>query len=712
MQSLWDDGEAGSYRGELGLRVYTSRLLGRDRSLVLHGGGNTSVKLRRRNLFGEEEEVLYVKGSGWDLESIEEPGFTPVRLDAARRLAELPALGDPEMVEQLAIHTLRAGAPPPSVEALLHAILPRRFVDHTHADAVVTVTDTPDGEARVREIYGDTVIVIPYVMPGFQLARAVFERISSGGAGASSGAGVNGAAGAAGADAVGAGTGGTTLPESVLGMVLLKHGIFSFADQARESYERMIHLVSLAEDHLRARRAWVLDPGVPAAGVTGVAGVAGVEGGEGAGAGASAAPLSPGQAAAVASLRRELSAAAARPLVLTCRRDPRALRFVRRPDLAALALQGPATPDHVLRTRPLPLLGRDVAAWAAAYRRHFEEHAAAAREPKTMLDPAPRIVLDPELGMLAAGRTAAEAAIAAEIYQHTMDVVERADRLGGYRVLSAAELFEFEYWDLEQAKLRRAGEPQQLAGEVALVTGAASGIGKACVEALLARGAAVAGLDVDPRIDDLCARPAALGLRCDVTAEEQVSGALAATVAAFGGLDVLILNAGVFPAGRDIAVLGLEEWRRVMAVNLDANLILMRQCHPLLRQAPRGGRVAVIGSKNVPAPGPGVAAYSASKAALQQLARVAALEWGGDGIRVNIVHPNAVFDTALWTEERIAARAAAYHLDVEAYRRSNVLGLEVRSRDVAEAAVELCGPRFSRTTGAQVPVDGGNDRVI
>jgi rhamnose utilization protein RhaD (predicted bifunctional aldolase and dehydrogenase)/NAD(P)-dependent dehydrogenase (short-subunit alcohol dehydrogenase family) len=673
MQSLWDDAEAGRYRGELGLRVYTSRLLGRDRSLVLHGGGNTSVKLRRRNLFGEEEEVLYVKGSGWDLESIEESGFTPVRLDAARRLAELPALGDPQMVEELAIHTLRAGAPPASVEALLHAILPRRFVDHTHADAVVTVTDTPDGAERAQEIYGDAVIVIPYVMPGFLLARAVFERISSGG-------------------------GGTALPESVLGMVLLKHGIFSFGDDARQSYERMIHLVDLAEDHLRAHGAWVLDPAP--GGVVEAPGPAAAE------------PLSPGEAAAVASLRRELSAAAGRPLVLTSRRDARALRFVRRPDLAELALQGPITPDHVLRTRPLPLLGRDVAAYAAAYRRHFEEHAAAAREPKTMLDPAPRIVLDPELGMLAAGRTAADAAIAAEIYAHTMDVVERADRLGGYRVLSAAELFEFEYWDLEQAKLRRAGEPPPLAGEVALVTGAASGIGKACVEALLARGAAVAALDVDPRIDDLFPRPAALGLRCDVTAEEQVSGAVAAAVGAFGGLDVLILNAGVFPAGRDIAALELEEWRRVMAVNLDANLVLMRQCHPLLRLAPRGGRVAVIGSKNVPAPGPGVAAYSASKAALQQLARVAALEWGRDGIRVNIIHPNAVFDTALWTEERIAARAAAYHLDVEAYRKSNVLGLEVRSRDVAEAAVELCGPRFSRTTGAQIPVDGGNERVI
>jgi len=697
MRSLWDDAEASQYRGELGLRVYTSRLLGRDRSLVLHGGGNTSVKLARRNLFGDEEEVLYVKGSGWDLETIEESGFTPVRLDAARRLAELPALSDPEMVEQLAIHALRAGAPPPSVEALLHAILPRRFVDHTHADAVVTVTDTADGAERMREVYGDAVIVIPYVMPGFLLARAVFERIAAGTAGMDGAAAATAAAGA-GRAAAADGAGGTALPESVLGMVLLKHGIFSFGDTARESYERMIHLVGLAEDYLRARHAWVLDP---AAG-PGPARAASDPG----------APLSPEQAAAVASLRHELSVAADRPLVLTSRRDPRALRFARRPDLDPLALQGPATPDHVLRTRRLPLLGRDVAAYAAAYRRYFEEHAAAAPEPKTMLDPAPRIVLDPELGLLAAGRTAAEAAIAAEIYQHTMDVVERADRLGGYRVLSAAELFEFEYWDLEQAKLRRAGEPPPMAGEVALVTGAASGIGKACVEALLARGAAVAALDVDPRIEGLFPRPAALGLRCDVTAEEQVTGALAVAIAAFGGLDVLILNAGIFPAGRDIAALDLEEWRRVMAVNLDANLILMRQCHPLLRLAPRGGRVAVIGSKNVPAPGPGVAAYSASKAALQQLARVAALEWGRDGIRVNVVHPNAVFDTALWTEERLAARAAAYHLDVEAYRKSNVLGLEVRSRDVAEVAVELCGARFSRTTGAQIPVDGGNDRII
>ena len=358
------------------------------------------------------------------------------------------------------------------------------------------------------------------------------------------------------------------------------------------------------------------------------------------------------------------------------------------------------------------MLGRDAAAWAEGYRRYFDEHAPHARQPKTMLDPAPRLVLDPELGLLAAGRRATDAAIAAEIYAHTMDIVERAERLGGWRALPAGDLFAVEYWDLEQAKLARAGRPPLFAGEVALVTGAASGIGKACAAALLARGAAVVGLDLDPAVATLHDRKDFLGIAGDVTDEAGVRHALAAAVDAFGGLDMLILNAGIFPPGRQVGELGAAEWRRAFQVNLDANLALLREGHPLLALAPQGGRVVVIGSKNVPAPGPGAAAYSASKAALTQLARVAALEWGKDGIRVNVLHPNAVFDTGLWDEEKIAARAAAYGLDVDSYRRHNVLGVEVGSRDVAELAAELCGPLFAKTTGAQIPVDGGNERVI
>jgi rhamnose utilization protein RhaD (predicted bifunctional aldolase and dehydrogenase)/NAD(P)-dependent dehydrogenase (short-subunit alcohol dehydrogenase family) len=663
MKSLWNDEEAAGYSGDLGLRVYTSRLLGRDKSLVLHGGGNTSVKIRERNLLGDEEEILYVKGSGWDLETIEEAGFAPVRLDHCVRLAGLAELSDPAMVNELVTHMTRAAAPVPSVETILHALLPYQYVDHTHADAVVTVTNTPGGEERVREIWGDTVVVVPYVMPGFDLARLCARLVPE-----------------------------QSGPRTI-GMVLLQHGIFSFGATARESYERMIELVHRAEEYLAAQGAWTL-PSVPEAPE------------------ATEPPPSP---LAVAALRRDLSHEAGFPLIVTSRRDARSLAFARRPDLAEIAQQGPATPDHVIRTKRIPLLGRDAAAWAAAYRRAFEEQAGQlpeARRPRTMLDPAPRLVLDPELGLLAAGRRAGDAAIAAEIYAHTMDIIERAALLGGWRALPERDLFAMEYWDLEQAKLAKAGKPPVLAGEVALVTGAASGIGKACVASLLARGAAVVGLDRDPAITALHDRKDFLGLTCDVTDDTGVERALAAAVDAFGGLDMLILNAGIFAAGRKLHELASDEWRRVFQVNLDANLSFLRESHPLLALAPNGGRVVVIGSKNVSAPGPGAAAYSASKAALNQLARVAALEWGKEKIRVNVLHPNAVFDTALWSGDLIAERAAAYGMDAESYRRNNVLGVEVTSRDVAELAAELCGPLFAKTTGAQIPVDGGNERVI
>ncbi|MGH8699137.1 MAG: SDR family oxidoreductase, partial [Burkholderiales bacterium] len=393
--------------------------------------------------------------------------------------------------------------------------------------------------------------------------------------------------------------------------------------------------------------------------------------------------------------------------------DPKYLAFARRGDAARLSQQGPATPDHAIRTKRVPMLGRDVEAYAAAYREYFDQHAAAAKEPKAPLDPAPRVILDPHFGMGCVGRSARDARIVRDLYDHTLDVIVRATALGGYRALPERDIFDVEYWDLEQAKLRKAGAPPVFAGEVALVTGAASGIGRACVEALLKRGAAVIGLDINADVTRLLdGRPDFLGVRCDVTVAGQVIEALEAGVRAFGGLDMLVLNAGVFPGGRRIDALDAQEWRRVMGVNLDANLALMRECHPLLKLAPNGGRVVVIGSKNVPAPGPGAAAYSVSKAALTQLARVAALEWGADRIRVNTLHPNAVFDTAVWTEEVIAARARHYGISVDDYKKRNVLGTDVTSRDVAELAAEMCGPLFAKTTGAQVPVDGGNDRVI
>ncbi|ROR35017.1 bifunctional aldolase/short-chain dehydrogenase [Inmirania thermothiophila] len=653
MESLWDDADAARFRGPLGLRVYTSRLLGRDPALVLHGGGNTSVKVEETDLFGEPVEVLYVKGSGADLADIDETGFTPLRLAPVRRLATLPALSDTAMVEALATQKLRPSAPAPSVEAILHALIPHRYVDHTHADAVLAICHGPEGEAWIREIYQEVAVIVPYVMPGFPLARLAAERFAA------------------------------EATEATEGMVLLHHGVFSFGATARESYERMIALVDRAERWLRTRRAWSLPaPAQP--------------------------PAPPLDRTAVAALRRAVSEAAGRPMILTLHRDAEALAFARDPEVGRISQQGPLTPDHVIRTKPWPMIGRDVAAYTAAYRAYFERNAPRSREPLTMLDPAPRVILDPELGLASAGRSLAEADAAADLYRHTMAAIRRAEALGGYRALAEADLFDVEYWELEQAKLRRGGAAPPFAGEIALVTGAASGIGRACAALLAERGAAVAGLDRDPAVETACA----LGLCADVTDDAAVEAALDRMVARLGGLDLLILNAGLFPASLPIERLDDETWRRTFAVNLDANLRLMRLAAPLLRASPRGGRVVVVGSRNVPAPGPGAAAYSASKAALTQLARVAALEWGRDGVRVNVVHPDAVFDTGLWTEEVLASRAASYGMTVEAYKRRNVLGAEVSSRDVAELVCALCGPAFARTTGAQIPIDGGNERVI
>jgi len=656
MKSLWSDTEAAQFDGPLGLRVYTSRLLGRDKSLVLHGGGNTSVKLTVKNLFGEEEAILFVKGSGWDLENMEAPGFSPVRLDYVRRLAALPVLSDPQMVNELATHMTRAGAPAPSVETILHAILPAPYVDHTHADAVLSITNAPDGERRIRGLYGDRVAVIPYVMPGFDLAALCareFPRQAS---------------------------------DRTVGMVLMNHGIFSFGKTAREAYEQMIALVGEAEEYLRHRKCWEIRY--------------------------TPAPVAALARQEIADLRRDLSRVAGANLIVSVRGSARHVAFAQHPEVARIAGQGPATPDHVIRTKALPMIGRDVAAYSTGYRAYFERNAPHSKDSKTMLDPAPRVVLDPAFGLAAVGRSAKDAAIVADIYEHSIDVFMRAEGLGGWNAVPEARLFEMEYWDLEQAKLRKSGAAPVFTGEIAVITGAASGIGRACAESFLKRGAAVVGLDLNPAVETCFTRPDYLGIECDLTGRGSVESALDRAVFAFGGVDMLVLNAGIFPPSQPMQDVSAATWHKTMAINVEANLALMQLSHPLLKRAHRGGRIVVIGSKNVPAPGPGAAAYSASKAALNQLARVAALEWGKDGIRINSLHPNAVYDTALWTEEVLAARAKAYNLSVEQYRSNNLLKTEVTSMDVAELAAEMCGPLFAKTTAAQVPVDGGNERVV
>ncbi len=661
MKSLWNEQEAAERAvSPLALRVYTSRLLGREPALVLHGGGNTSVKVRERNLFGESEYLLYVKGSGWDLATIEAKGFAPVRMDTLLKLAALEQLSDTDMVRVQKAAMTDPNAPTPSVEAILHALIPFDFVDHTHSDAVVAITNTPGGEETIKSVLGGRVLYIPYVMPGFALARLVYELTRD------------------------------TDWSKYDGMVLQHHGIFSFANDGRESYERMIRLVTAAENFLGEKGALKAEP--------------------------LAAAAKPEAALALqnlAKLRKEVSLKAGVAMVALLDGSPDALGYANMPRVEEISGRGPLTPDHVIHTKRTPMVLRDdatesVAGYASAYLAYFQRHAAAGL---VALDPAPKWVVWPEHGVVSFGANAKRAGVVADIVRHTMRAQGWAETLGGWQALPERDLFDVEYWELEQAKIKKAGTRLPLEGKVALVTGAASGIGKACVDALRAQGAAVVAVDLNHAVEKNWKGTDVLGLVADLTERAAVDAAVAATVRSFGGIDIVVANAGIFPASANIDALEDDTWHKTLDINLTSQMYLFRAAAPYLRLG-LDPAIVVVASKNVAAPGPGAAAYSASKAAMTQLARVAALELGPSGVRVNLVHPHAVMDTALWTPDILQSRAQHYGMSVDQYKRNNLLKVEVKSKDVAELVAAMAGPLFAKTTGAQVPIDGGSDRII
>lgn len=660
MRSLWSDSDAARCRTPLDFRVYSSRLLGQDPALVLHGGGNTSVKASVPDLFGDQVPVLHIKGSGWDLATIEAGGFAPVRLDVLERMADLPILSDTDMVRAQRAAMLDPGAPTPSVESILHAIIPFAYVDHTHADAVVAVSNSPGGEAAIRAIYGERVLVVPYVMPGFVLARAVRELTR------------------------------VTDWSMVDGIVLLNHGVFSFGDDARSSYERMIALVTRAEDYLAAQGASLAAPSTE----------------QGA---------SPGhdELLRLAALRRAVGRARGTPVIAALDRAADSVAFAARADVGEIATRGPLTPDHVIRTKPLALVASGdwdaaLTGYAERYRAYFVRHAT---PELTCLDPAPRWIIWPGVGFVAIGGSVKDAAIVTDLARHTARAITWGEQLGGWTPLPEADLFAVEYWELEQAKLRQGGAPPAMQGKVALVTGAASGIGRAVAVALHAQGAAVLATDINEEVTALSRGGSLVGWVADANDAAAMAGAIDECVRRFGGLDHVVSNAGVFSAGARIEQLDDARWAESLQLNLTSHMTLLRSAVPFLRHG-FDPSVVIIGSKNVPAPGPGAAAYSVAKAGLAQLARVAALELGKDGIRINTVHPHLVVDTALWTPEVLAARAQSYGLSTEDYIRNNLLGVEITTRDVSNAVLALLGPTFAKTTGAQIPIDGGSDRVV
>ena len=659
----------------LALRTYTARLLGAQPELVLHGGGNTSAKDRVQDRFGRELDVLYIKGSGWDLATIEPAGHPAVRMAPLLELRALDALSDEDMVAELRKNLLDPSAPTPSVETLLHAYLPARFIDHTHADAILAIADQPDGERMCRRVFGDALVWVPYVMPGFLLAKRTadaFEQASAGG-------------------------------KKPTVIVLERHGIFTFGDTAEQSYARMIDAVTRAERAIGDQRGTVATRSIVR--------LQGIE------------------TRVVPRIRGVLAKLMGSPMergpIVAVRADDAVQAFLSRRDAEELSQVGCATPDHVIRTKPTALFVRDpdlrdmdafgkrfegeVLDYAHRYGAYFEAMCAEKKVSKAKLDPWPRVILIPGFGACALGTTMTEADIVGDVYEHTIAVMTDAADIGRYAPVPMSDLFDVEYWSLEQAKIK----PQAklpLASSIALVTGAASGIGRATATLLVELGAHVVVADRDEKGLAELERTLAKGtrvttFRADVTLEGEVRGAVAHAVRTYGGLDILVSNAGTAPQGRLDQQEGAEALRTSLEVNLLSHNHAARAATEVMLAQGRGGCLLFNASKSAFIQGPGFGPYAVAKASLVALMRQYAVDLGPSGIRSNAINADRI-RTKLFGDGVAEARAKARGVSVDDYFKDNLLRREVRAEDVAGAFAWLAQARA--TTGCVVTVDGGN----
>ena len=679
MRSRWNDAEASQLNG-LDVLVYASRLVGAETSLVIWGGGNTSIKTRERDHRGREIPVLRVKGSGSDLKSVQRKDFPGVRMDDIAALLARDEMSDEEMVSYLAHALQEPGGVRPSIETLLHGFLAAPAIVHTHADAVVSLTNNDRAHDVIEGVYGKDVIALAYRRPGFKISRDVADAIAA-------------------------------RPDA-RALLLERHGTITWGATVREAYEATIELITRAEDAIaekkKGRRVFgggrvpVLEP-----------------------------PARRRAALAVAPRLRGVLSRGKRVLV-SFDDSPEVTEFVSSVDAGRVSQIGPATPDHTIYAKRLPCyvdaasgedpdamfgaIERSIDGFVTGYTRYFDENKFQGAQ---LLDPLPRVVLVPGLGMFTAGKDRRTAGIVNDIYHHTIGVLGSAEAFGRYVSLSAKDAFDVEYWPLELYKLTLAPPEKELARRIVMITGGGSGIGRAVARRLAAEGAHVVVGDLDgasarKTADEIVAGVGAgraIGLEMDVTREASVRAAFEEAVLAYGGLDVLVSNAGIAHSA-PVARMELADWERSFAVNSTGHFLVAREAMRVLIAQGLGGALVFVATKNVMSPGKDFAAYSAAKAAEAQLAKVLALEGAPHGIRSNIVNPDAVFqDSKLWSEEIRRERAAAQGIAVDKledfYRKRNLLGVGILPDDVAEAVLFLASDRSAKTTGCTLTVDGG-----
>lgn len=671
MKNLWSDKEAKAYikkyakqgvNEDLALRVYTTRLLGGEPRLVLHGGGNTSVKTVVKDILGDPTDVLCVKGSGWDMGDIEPAGLPAVRMAPLLRMSKFKKLGDEEMVNAQRLNLLDSRSPNPSVETLLHAFLPAKFIDHTHSNAVVAVTDTSDGLKIAQDVFGKKMGYVPYIMPGFDLSKKAMEVFNQ--------------------------------DPTVEGLILIKHGIFTFGETAKEAYDRMLTCVTKAEKRLAKGRKLVF-PGIQL-------------------------PKKIASVADVMPILRGLATRDGKSLIFDFRTSKEIMSYVNGKDIKRYSQQGTATPEHVIHAKALPVVTpvpeaenleqfraqteKEVVKFIKNYEAYFERNNAKANPKKTKLDPTPRVFLVPGLGLFGLGASRKKASVTADMATATAEVITASESIGTFKVISEQDRFDIEYWSLEQAKLA-SGKEKALARRIAVVTGGGSGIGAATAQALAAEGAEVCVLDRDLMAAEKIAVPlGGLAIACDVTNPKQVKAAFDKISATFGGVDIVVSNAGAAWQGR-IGDVANKTLRDSFELNFWAHQNVAQNATRVMTAQGQGGCLLFNTSKQAVNPGKDFGPYGLPKATTLFLMRQYAVDYGPDGIRSNAVNADRI-RSGLLTDKMIKSRSGARGLSEADYMGGNLLGKEVYAEDVAQAFVALA--KAEKTTAAVITVDGGN----